>query len=111
MRLLRTIWFHLRALLQPEKVNAEFDEELRFHIERETAENIKRGMNAEDARRVALSRFGGMERLKEELRDERELRWMDDFSSDVRHGFRLLRKNILFSGAVIGTLALGIGAT
>ncbi|MEO7999340.1 MAG: ABC transporter permease, partial [Gemmatimonadaceae bacterium] len=111
MRILRAIWFHLRALLQPAKVNAEFDDELRFHIDRETRENRKRGMSAEEARRTALAQFGGVEQFKEELRDERELRWMDDLSADIRHGVRLLRKNMLFSGAVISTLALGIGAT
>ncbi|MEP6835738.1 MAG: ABC transporter permease [Gemmatimonas sp.] len=111
MRLLRAIWFRLRAALQPAQINAEFDDELRYHIERETAENIKRGLSASEARRMAMAQFGGVEKFKEELRDERAMRWMSDISLDVRHGFRLLRKESLFSAAVIGTLALGIGAT
>lgn len=111
MRILRIIWFRLRALVQRDEVSAELDDELRFHIERETAENIRRGMSADEARRTALAQFGGVERFKEYVRDERHVGWLDDLSGDVRHGVRLLRKDRLFSAAVIGTLALGIGAT
>jgi len=111
MRLLRAIWFRLRSIFQPATLKAEFDDELNFHVDRETQENIKRGMNAEDARRTALAQFGGVERFKEGLRDEHGVRWLDDLSADVRHGVRLLRKNSLFSATVVVTLALGIGAT
>ncbi|MEP6835739.1 MAG: ABC transporter permease [Gemmatimonas sp.] len=111
MQILRAIWFRLRSMLQPTAINAEFAEELRFHIERETQENIKRGMNPDDARRTAHAQFGGVERFKENVRDEHGVRWLDDLSADVRHGLRLLRKDAVFSTAVIGTLALGIGAT
>jgi len=111
MRLLRMIWFRLRALVDRDVVNAELEDELRFHVERETAENIKRGLSAADAWQRAHAAFGGVERFKEEVRDERQVRWLDDISADVKHGLRLLNKNRLFSAAVIGTLALGIGAT
>lgn len=111
MRLLDALWFRLRAIFRPAQLKIEFDEELRFHIERETQENIARGMPPDDARRTALAQFGGVERFKENLRDERSVRWLDDIAADVRHGVRLLRKNTMFSGAVIVTLALGIGAT
>ncbi|MEP6835740.1 MAG: ABC transporter permease [Gemmatimonas sp.] len=111
MQILRAIWFRLRSMLQPTAINAEFAEELRFHIERETQENIKRGMNPDDARRTAHAQFGGVERFKENVRDEHGVRWLDDLSADVRHGVRLLRKNTLFSFTVIVTLMLGIGAT
>lgn len=111
MRFLRAIWFRLRSLFNSGAMNAEFDEELRFHIERETAENIKRGMSPDEARRVAMAEFGGVGRFTEELRDEHGVRWLDDLTADVRHGLRLLRKNVLFSTTVIATLALGIGAT
>ncbi|MEP6764261.1 MAG: ABC transporter permease [Gemmatimonadaceae bacterium] len=111
MRLLDTIWFRLRALFQRQQTDAELEAEFRFHIERETAANVSRGMSPEDARRKAMAEFGGFERFKEECRDERHVRWLQDIGQDVRHGFRLLRKNALFSATVIGTLALGIGAT
>jgi len=111
MRILRMIWFRLRTLLQREQLNAELDDELRFHVHRETAENIARGMSADEARRTALAQFGGIERFKETLRDEHRVLWLGDTSADVRHAFRLLRTNKLFSASVILTLALGIGAT
>lgn len=111
MRILRWIWFRLRSLFNSRAMNAEFDEELRFHIDRETAENIKRGMSPDEARRAAMAEFGGVGRFKEELRDEHGVRWLDDLSADVRHGVRLLRKNVVFSATVVATLALGIGAT
>jgi putative ABC transport system permease protein len=106
-----TLWFRLRATLQRDIVNVEFDDELRDHIARETAANIKRGIAPDEARRSALAAFGGVERFKEELRDARGTRWLEGTTADFRHGVRLLRKNALFSIAVIGTLALGIGAT
>jgi predicted permease len=111
MQLFHALWFWLRALMQRDAVNAEFDEELRYHIERETGANIQRGHSEPEARRLALASFGGVERFKEDLRDERSVRWLEDIASDLKSGVRLLRKNLLFSGAVIGTLALGIGAT
>ncbi|MBC8088874.1 MAG: ABC transporter permease [Phycisphaerae bacterium] len=111
MQILRMIWFRLRALIDRDAVNSELDDELRFHVERETAENVKRGMSATDARRTALAEFGGVERFKEYTRDERQTRWLDDVGSDIKHGVRLLHANKLFSTAVILTLALGIGAT
>jgi predicted permease len=106
-----SLLFRLRALLRPTVVRAEFDDELRFHIEQETRANIARGLSADEARRIALAEFGGVERFKDGLRDERGLRWLDDLVADARHGMRLLRRNMLFSSAVVGTLALGIGAT
>lgn len=110
-RLLNILWFRLRALFMRSHTDNELDEELRDHIARETSVNMARGMSPEEARRVAHAQFGGVERFKEECRDERHVRWLQDIGQDVRHGFRLMRSNKLFSGAVIGTLALGIGAT
>lgn len=111
MRIVHAAWFRLRALLQRDAVNAEFDAELRDHIDRETEANTRRGLSPDEARRRALADFGGVERFKESLRDERSVRWLEDIVTDVRHSARLMRKNVLFSSAVIGTLALGIGAT
>ena len=50
------------ALLQRRKLDADLDEELRAHIDLAVEENVKRGMNAQDARRAALREFGGMTR-------------------------------------------------
>lgn len=86
------------------------DAELRDHLARKTAEGIAAGLTTADARRRALVELGGLEQSKEECRDARGLRWLEEFAQDVRYGFRLLRKHPAFSAVVVLALALGLGA-
>jgi putative ABC transport system permease protein len=108
-------WFHIvplriRSLFRRGAVENELDEELRDHLERRTEEGVANGLNAEAARRAALLELGGIEQRKEECRDLRGVRWLEEFLQDLRYGFRLLRKNPGFSAIVILALALGLGA-
>src|SRR5688572_10804744 len=100
----------LRTLLFKTKSESEMNDELRFHIEMETAENIRRGMRPDPARTEALRRFGGVERFKEECREARGGRWLEQLLQDVRFGARTLLKHPVYSAVVILILALGIGA-
>jgi putative ABC transport system permease protein len=99
-----------RALFRKEELERELDAELRFHLEREAASNRQSGMNADDAHYSALKSFGPLERSKEECRDARGVRFIEEFLQDLRYGKRLLVKHPAATLVAVVTLALGIGA-
>ena len=73
MRRIQTISHRIRSLFRKNKVEAELSDELRFHMDRQIAENIASGMTQDEARRAALRDFGGVEQVKEEGRDARRV--------------------------------------
>src|SRR3712207_3993119 len=101
----------LRALLLRPRVEAEMDEEMRFHIERETEERIRRGVDPARARREAVIAFGGIELRKEEVREARGVSAIENAGADLRHAARALRRNPIFAATAVVVLALGVGAT
>src|SRR5215468_4233125 len=88
-----TVPLRLRSLFRRSQVEQELDEELRYHIEKQIEENIAKGMVPEEARYAALRAMGGVERRKEECRDTRRVRLIEDFAQDVRYSLRILRKS------------------
>src|SRR5688572_23264471 len=88
----------------------EMDAEMRFHLEMEAAELARDGLSADEARRRALARFGGMQRYKEEGHEARGGAWLEDLARDLRYSLRSLARSRGYTAIVVLTLALGIAA-
>jgi putative ABC transport system permease protein len=110
MSLLHRPIHRLRTLFGRERLEREMDDELRAHLEKAIEENRKRGLSPEEARRVALVDFGGLDAVKEDCRESWGIRALETLMQDVRYGVRTLRRNPGYAAAVLVTLALGIGA-
>jgi predicted permease len=101
-------WQRLRRRGELEE---QLDRELRFHIEQHAADLVARGARPDEALRQARLALGGPEQVKEECRDARGTRWLEDFAQDTRYALRTLRQRRGFAAVALVTLGLGIGAT
>ena len=110
MDFIRIFLSRCAALFGNRKLEDELDDELRAHIDHAIEDNIKSGMNAQQARTEALRAFGGVAQTKEDYRMRRGLPWLEQASRDVRYAARQLRKAPGFALTAILTLSLGIGA-
>ena len=108
--MLQRIRRQLRAWRQREQLDDQLDTELQFHLDLEAKRLVEQGQTPDEARRHARTRFGGVDRVSEECRDQRGLLWLDRTARTVRYAARTLRRQPGFALVSILVLGLGIGA-
>ena len=106
----RRTLLRLLGLLRQRRLDRELDDEIQAHLEMAEQDAIAAGMTPQEARETARRRFGGIDQMKEEHRDHRSVRWIENLVSDARYGLASLRRDPGFAATVIAVLALGIGA-
>src|SRR5260221_2472460 len=111
MRTLYALWAKLTGLFRKSWRERELAQEFESHLQMHIDDNIRAGMDPEQARRAALVKFGGMEAAKESVRETSRLLWLETTWHDLRYGVRGLRLNPGFAATAVLSLALGIGAS
>jgi predicted permease len=110
MRQIHALLARIAGIFTRQRAESDLAEELQSHLEMATAENIRRGMDPDEARRQALLESGGLMVAAEAVREQRGLPWIESIAADIKYAFGALRHSPAFTTVVVLTLALGIGA-
>ena len=104
------LYHRLRALLRRGAVDAELDEELRFHLDLDIEKRMRAGLTRGAAARAARLALGGIEQVKDAHRDVRGIAFVESILRDIRYGARAMRRAPAFAATVVATLALSTAA-
>ena len=112
LALLNTIVARIRGFLRPGEHDSDFDEEIAAHLAMAEEDGRRRGLTAEEARRVARVQLGGVTQLRESWRAAWGLPWLDAFALDARLGLRMLRRSwgLTLAGGLAMTIVITIAA-
>jgi predicted permease len=110
MRLWSLLKSAARNLFRKQQVESQLDEEVRVYVDLVTQERIAAGISPSEARRTALADFGGVEQVKQAVRNHRAGVGLELLGQDIQYGLRQFRRNPGFTSTVILTLALSVGA-
>ena len=105
----RSLWLRVRALASPRRAERALREELEFHLEMQARKHRDAGLAPAEAMRRARLEFGNLELAKEDARDVRGIRPVEELIRDVRYALRGLRRSPGFAISVMLTIGLGVG--
>ncbi len=110
MRFSNSLLRRWRSLRQKEANNLALREELQFHLDRQTDENIANGMSYDQARKAAMATFGNLALVTEQTYHARGVAWLDNLQHDLRYGLRGLQRNLSATLTIVLLLSFGLGA-